>query len=148
VAERLRDEASAPAFEREIEDCRTLIEQFGGTSSSRDTTTTNGHASTLPTLDIRKVDKAAPEGAIALKKKGQDEEEYFVGKKGKKKGSDKKDKTNGGSPAAATQALQLPMATLSALIQLGISVPLSQSDLSKTIEELKQKEVWFKENQV
>jgi hypothetical protein len=153
VTERLREEAAAPAFEREIEDCRTLIDQFSRSSGSRDSApspaATNGHASNLPKLELRKVDNAAPEGAVALKKKGKDEEEYFVGKKGKKRGGDKKDKANGGSPSSASsQALQLPMPTLSALIHLGITVPLAQSDLSKTTEELKQKKAWFEENQV
>jgi hypothetical protein len=149
AAEKIREDASAPAFEREIEDCRTLIEQFSRTTGAQVDTqssaATNGHASNLPKLELRKVDNAAPEGAVALKKKGQDEEEYFVGKKGKKKG-DKK--ANAQPSTSSTHSLQLPMATLSALIQLEVTVPLSQSDLPRTIEELKKKKTWFEENQV
>jgi hypothetical protein len=170
INERLLEEASAPAYEREIEDCKTLIEYFsrgGGKTASTvapPSLALGGAAeSKLPTLELRKIDVGLPEGATALSKKkgGGVEDEWFAGsnskkggKKGNKKGgSGKQQQPQDGeeeapSPTISTQSLQLPLSTLSALLQLEVPAPLSQSDLPATIEALKTKQQWFQENSV
>ncbi|KAJ7904522.1 hypothetical protein B0H14DRAFT_2663240 [Mycena olivaceomarginata] len=89
-AERIREEAEMPAFQAQIEDCQTLIDYFSGKSSGTVTfksasLSTKTEVAGVPKLEIRKVE-AAPEGAVVRKKKGEDEDAYFVGGKGKGKG--------------------------------------------------------------
>ena len=167
VNERLLEEASAPAYEREIEDCRTLIDYFSrGTSSRAPALSTTASAAPagvnkLPALDLRTIESALPEGATALKKKGQEEEMFYGG--GGKKGGKKGAKKGGSTPAtpstptadgattpstASSQSLNLPMSTLAALLAFNIPAPLSQGDVPKTVEALREKQTWFKDNQV
>jgi hypothetical protein len=103
-------------------------------------------------LELRKVESGAPEGAVALKKKGEQEEEVWGGgvKKGKKGKKSVAAPTGDAPPPAPTanQALNLPFGTLSALLALGITSPLTASEVPKTIEALEVKKKYFVENQV
>ena len=71
----------------------------------------------------------------------------------KKKGGASNGKTptpaNGDrAPAQSADAkLNLPYATLSALLQISIPPPSSTSDIPRTIEDLKTKKAWFEANQ-
>jgi hypothetical protein len=143
IADGLREEASMPAFQTQIEDCQTLIDALSGKSSgnvvlSSSSLPTKSDVSGVPQLDIRQVD-AVGEAMVALKKK--DEESYFVGKgkKGKK------------SPKAASPAdssvIHLPYGQLSALLSLSIPPPTGQADVPRVIEDLKTKKAWFEANQ-
>jgi len=167
INERLLEEASAPAYEREIEDTRTLIQYFtkgGGKHGSAVPTPTlasgaasgipEGGLSRLPTLEIRQVENTIPEGAMALKKKGEDDEDIMfggvAGKKGKKgRKTPKTTLENGESPSssATSQSLNLPMPTLAALLHLNVPTPLSQADIPKTVEALEERQKWYKDNQ-
>ncbi|KAM0751038.1 hypothetical protein T439DRAFT_342782 [Meredithblackwellia eburnea MCA 4105] len=151
---RLLEEAQAPAFEREIEDCRTLIDFFqkrigltgSGFSTSGSTLYERQAVAGVPALDIRKVETGPPAGSVALKKKGEAEEEVFFvgkGKKGKKgpKPVKEEEKEN------TNQALNLPFGTLSALLTLGITSPLTTAEVPKTIEALEVKKKYFTDNQ-
>ena len=149
--ERLLEEAQAPAFEREIEDCRTLIEYFQrriGAPVSGATTplalSTNGDSLGLPKLEARVVE-ALPAGATVLKKKGEDEE-FFMGGGGKKgkKGPRKVDDAT----TKKDESLNLPFGTLSALLSMGIESPILVSQIQKTIEALESKRKYFVDNQV
>ena len=78
IADRLREEAEVPAFQAQIEDCQTLIDQFSGKSSTATLSNQKPLAEKsdvagVPKLEIRKVE-AAPEGLVARKKKGEEEE--------------------------------------------------------------------------
>jgi len=146
----LREEASQPAFQLQIEDCQTLIDFFSGKSTTAIVSSEKaGYAE--PAREIRQV-AAAPDNLVARKKKGEDEEAYFVGGKGKSKGK-KGPKANGTAAAAAeapssSSNVNLPFATLSALLSMSIPPPSSQADVPRVVEDLKTKKAWFEANQV
>jgi hypothetical protein len=145
----LREEASQPAFQLQIEDCQTLIDFFSGKSTT--VTVSSAKAGcTEPTLEIRQVE-AVPDNFVPRKKKGEEEEAYFVGGKGKGKGK-KGSKTNGAAAAApeassSSSNVNVPFATLSALFSLSIPPPSSQADVPRVVEDLKTKKAWFEANQ-
>ncbi|KAJ3835573.1 hypothetical protein EV361DRAFT_845470 [Lentinula raphanica] len=147
TAQRLREEAEAPAYQAQIEDCQTLIESFSGKSSETGTLKSvplvgKQELAGVSKLELRKVEDV-PEGAVVRKKKGEDEESYFVGGKGKSKG--KKGKAN--APAETSSPLNLPFSTLTALSNFSIPPPTSNADIPRVIENLKTKKAWFEANQ-
>lgn len=155
IAERLREEAEAPAFQAQIEDCQTLIDYFSGKNSGNVTyksapLSARPDVAGVPKLEIRKVE-AAPEGSVVQKKKGEEENAYYIGVKGKGKGKRGAPKTsNSGetSPASPTNAqLNVPLPTLSALLSLSIPPPASTNDVPRVVEDLKTKKTWFEANQ-
>jgi len=151
AAERLREEAAVPAFQAQIEDCQTLIDVLSGKSSNTIALSTNSllaksDVAGVPKLELRKVD-AADEGLVARKKKGEDEESYFVGKGKAKKGKKGNTKTSA-EPDATSSQLNLPLATLSALLSLSIPPPSSSADIPRVVEDLETKKAWFEANQV
>lgn len=154
IAERLLEEASAPAFQTNIEDCQTLIEYFQGKSGVSSTPSTNGSLFARAEIEgvskpeARKVE-AMPEGAVVRKKKGEDEDAYFMGGKGKKGGKKGNAKAADAPSDAASGNTQLniPLATLSALLSLSIPPPNNSSDVPRVVEDLKTKKAWYEANQ-
>ncbi|KAF5389104.1 hypothetical protein D9757_004907 [Collybiopsis confluens] len=147
IAERMREDAETPAFQAQIEDCQTLIDALSGKTSGNITLKSGPlverqELDGVAKLDIRKVEEV-PEGAIVRKKKGDDDDAYFVGGKGKK-GKKSQGKTNG---APEGSQLNLPFATLSALLNFSIPPPISSADLPRVMENLKTKKEWFEANQ-
>jgi len=129
----------------EIEDCGTLIDYFSPGSQSPEASTTPSDKAAVagvPELDIRKIETSSTDGLVVRPKKGREEETYFVGAKGKK-GKKGSSKTNG-SPDSQ---LNIPLATLSALLSLSIPPPLSAADVPRVVEDLKTKKTWFEANQ-
>ncbi|KAK4051006.1 multicopy suppressor of BFA (Brefeldin A) [Microbotryomycetes sp. JL201] len=164
VNQRLLEEARAPAFEREIEDCRTLITALQKRVGIAPTHEMNGSGSSslldrksiagVPELEVRKVDTEAPKGAVALKKKGEQEEEswggFGGGSKKSKKGGNKKQTLTAAVEDADTkkdESLNLPFTTLSALLTLGIAAPLTVNEIPRAIEQLELKLKYFRDNQ-
>lgn len=148
VVERIRDEADQPAFQLQIEDCQTLIDFFSGkvsapALSSRSTSEKANEVAGVPKLELRKVE--AVEGMVARKKKGEDEEQYFVGNKGKKGKKNTKPITPAEEPSSGT--LNIPLGTLTALLSLSIPPPTSAADVPRLIEDLSTKKAWFEANQ-
>ena len=147
---KLREEASQPAFQVQIEDCQTLIDYFSGKSSTAVVSTAKvGFME--PTQEIRQVE-AAPDSFVPRKKKGEEEEDYFVGGKGKGKGKKghKTDANINAPPVEATPSssnVNVPFGTLSALLSLSIPPPSSQADVPRVVEDLKTKKAWFEANQ-
>jgi hypothetical protein len=158
IAERLREEASIPAFQAQIEDCQTLIDYFLGKTTSNITFASTS-ASLVPKkdvagvakLELRKVEAEPQQGLVPRKKKGEDEESYFVGGKGKKgkKGVIKANGPPETAPASTTSSTQLnvPLATLSALLSLSIPPPTATVDVPRVVEDLRTKKAWFEANQ-
>ena len=150
---RLREEASQPAFQVEIEDCQTLIDYFSGKTTTAVVSTAKLAEYTEPKQDIRQVEAAAPDNFVPRKKKGEDEEAYFVGGGKGNKGKGKKGaKVNGAANAEATPPssssnVNFPFATLSALLSLSIPPPSSQADVPRVVEDLKTKKAWYEANQ-
>lgn len=153
INERLLEEAQAPAFEREIEDCRTLIDFFqrrlGGSGTVTPSERLGGPSivAGVAKLEIRQIDNSGPPaGTVALKKKYDQEDEYFTGGKKGKKGPRKV--VEGEVTPAKNESLNLPFGTLSALLTLGIESPIVLSEVAKTIESLEVKKNYFSDNQV
>jgi hypothetical protein len=154
LAERLREEASAPAFQSQIEDCQTLIDAFGGktsVSSAAAALAPRAEVAGVPKLEPRQVESLG-EGMVVRKKKGEDEQSYFTGKpkknaKGGKKATEKPAVDGEPAAPAASQALNLPFSTLSALLSMSIPPPASSADVPRVIEDLKTKKAWFEANQ-
>lgn len=150
--ERLLEEAQAPAFEREIEDCATLIDFFqrriGIASTAVPTAARLGGPAPvgLPKLGEARVIDATAGGGTALVRKGEQVEEFFMGGGGKKGKKGKKPVVEGEAPA--TQVLNLPFGTLSALLTLGITSPITTGEVPATIEALEIKKKYFVDNQV
>ncbi|GAA6062547.1 hypothetical protein JCM10212_004108 [Sporobolomyces blumeae] len=165
INQRLLEEAQAPAFEREIEDCRNLILFFQQRIGLAPTSSSSTASSSLfsrpgvagvPKLEIRKVEADLPQGAVALKKKGDDEiESSWGGMGGKKKKGGKNAKAAGdgaedghaAAAAAGDETLNLPFGTLSALMGLGITAPLTTKEVPQTIENLERKKKYLVDNQ-
>ncbi|KAJ2931590.1 hypothetical protein H1R20_g5381, partial [Candolleomyces eurysporus] len=153
VADRLLEEAQIPAFQAQVEDCQTLIDHLSGKSSGSVTlktaAATEGKAAVagVPKLELRKVEaESIPEGSIVRKKKGDDEENYFVGKS-KSKGKKTPKAESPATPSTPSANLQLPLPTLSALLALSIPPPASPADVPRVIEDLQTKKAWFEANQ-
>ncbi|WWC65683.1 uncharacterized protein I303_108304 [Kwoniella dejecticola CBS 10117] len=159
---RLREEAKAPAFTSEIDDCGVLIGWFKGKYGSGEVPSTHAGSNTssekvlegVKQLEIRKVDSEDAFKGMTLKKKDDDEElgGFFGGGKGKKnkKGGNKKSGTatpaSEGTSTPSSGAVNLPMSLLSALLSLGIPPPSGQNDVARTVEDLETKKAWFEAN--
>lgn len=163
INEKQLEEARAPAFDREIEDCGNLISYFSRFASGdksvpepKLSTTSKATSSVggVPALELRKADAGIPEGAVIMKKGGADEDSFFAGtggKKGKKgaKRAPAAAAANGEEKAKeASQALNVPFQTVAALLQFNISAPLSRDDVPKTIDALQEKKSWYEANNV
>lgn len=147
TAERIREEAETPAFQADVEDCQTLIDFFSGKTTEPPTFERLAPKEALagvPKLEVRQVE-SAPEGLVARKKKGEDEESYFVGGKGKGKGNKKGPKSP--NPETSSAQVNIPFSTLSALLSLAIPPPASPADFSRVVDDLKTKKSWYEANQ-
>ncbi|GAA5977283.1 hypothetical protein JCM10908_004923 [Rhodotorula pacifica] len=163
INERLLEEAQAPAFEREIEDCQTLIRFFqqriglasNGSSSAGGLGFNRPKVAIVPELELRKVEQGDfPKGAVPLKKKSEQEEESWGGLASKSKKGRKQAGGKAGSSGAADadannddEKLNLPFGTLSGLMALGIPAPLTTGEVQKTIDSLLLKKKYFTDNQ-
>ncbi|KAF8913906.1 hypothetical protein CPB84DRAFT_1699240 [Gymnopilus junonius] len=155
-AERLLDEAQIPAFQAQIEDCQTLTDYLSGKSTGNAAykstpAAEKAEVAGVPKLELRKVEEA-PEGLVVRKKKGEEEEAYFVASKGKGKNKKTVAKANGASSGETKDAvhkdlLNVPLPTLSALLSLSIPPPASSADVPRVIEDLNTKKAWFEANQ-
>lgn len=106
----------------------------------------------MPELEIRKVDAGdLPKGTV-LKKKGEQEEESWGGlakSKGKKgRNAAPAAKNESATAPASDDKLNLPFGTLTALMTLGITAPLTTGEVQKTIDSLQLKMKYFTDNQV
>ncbi|GAA5879180.1 hypothetical protein JCM16303_001329 [Sporobolomyces ruberrimus] len=163
INQQLLEEAQAPAFEREIEDCRNLILFFqqrigqnpqATSSSSSSSLFERPEVSGVPKLEVRKVEQELPKGTVVRKKGDQAQEEEGLGGwggvKNKKKGGNNNRKAAGGDASAAPandQLLNLPFGTLAALMGLGITAPLTTKEVPQTIDNLELKKKYFVDNQ-
>lgn len=154
IAEELLEEARHPAYAADIQDCQTLIDYFSVKTGSSEATTSSGYVrpavAGAPALEIRQVDTDL-KGMVARKKKGEDEENYFVAKKTVKPVTAKKTAPTPppqtkAAPSAASTQLQIPFGTLSGLLALSIPPPVSTEDIPRVIEDLKTKKAWFQAN--
>ncbi|KAH7105707.1 hypothetical protein BKA62DRAFT_754805 [Auriculariales sp. MPI-PUGE-AT-0066] len=156
IIEEIREEARAPAYQSQVEDCQTLIDffgklQFGGAVAAQAVAEVTQlfarpEVSGVPKLELRQVE--ADETLVARKKKGDDEEAYFVGGKGKaKKGAKQPQQQQQPKESEKNGQLNIPLGTLTALLSLSIPPPASHSEIERAIEDLKTKKAWYQANQ-
>lgn len=161
----LREEASQPAYAKDIEDCDVLVRYFSGKSGSADHESAPSTAEDdakknlegVKPLELRKIaNDDAFAGATIAKKKGADDDEdgYFVGG-GVKKGKGKNKNRSRGTPLSLADdgasaegtgkeaPLNVPLPTLSALLSLNIPPPTNVSDVARVVENLKRKRAFF-----
>ena len=142
-AQWLREKASLPAYQADIEECQTLVDALSGKSSDpvvlSSSLPVRGEVVGVPKLEIRQVE-AATDGLVAHKK--GEEVTYFVGK-GKRGKKDKIPKI-----AQETDPLKfLPFGTTTALSKLAIPLPTAAGEIPRVIEDLKTKKAWYEANQ-
>jgi len=147
TAERLREEAAYPAYQRDIEECQLLVEHFsqmqkGGIVEVQIAAPSQPKLTSVPSLELRQVDSTPDAGMTALKKKGEDESSYFIGGKGKKKGP----RTPAAQPTSSSAPLKLPFHIVEALMKMSIPTP-SPDEIPRVLEDIKTKKSWFQANQ-
>ncbi|EWC46043.1 hypothetical protein DRE_04617 [Drechslerella stenobrocha 248] len=138
MAKELLEEASFKAFTGEIHTCENLIRYFDPSSTFKKT---DEQASQFKASVGRTVSDE-PKGMKVLKK---DEEDYFIGGSGKKKGG-KKGKPAGGE-AAAPSKFSLSIGILEELAKVDVPAPTGPEDFPALIEKLKAKLQGYQENQ-
>jgi hypothetical protein len=121
-----------------------FLQQYtpGGKPASSSSSTLSATPSAFAATNIRKVDNALPEGAVALKKK-DDDENFMVLGKGSKKG-----KKAASTPAPPTiKSLKIDLATMALFDKLSISIPVNVSDVEECIKSIESKKAEFQSNQ-
>ncbi|EJD53784.1 hypothetical protein AURDEDRAFT_96166 [Auricularia subglabra TFB-10046 SS5] len=154
IIEQIREEARIPAYESQIEDCQTLIDFFGkllhggaaaAAAIAEASQLTKADVAGVPKLEIRKVE--VDTNLVARKKKGEDEDNYFVGGKTKAKKGAKATTPQPPKETDKNAQLNIPLPTLTALLSLSIPPPASHGEIERTVDDLKTKKTWFEANQ-
>lgn len=123
--------ASIPAFEHEITLCDNLA-NFLHSFLGGNTPAQSANANDEKAAGGRAPDASnAPEG-VALLKKSEREEDYFVGSNKKKGGK-------GANKEKKTDTLKLPLATMEGFFEVKVTVPTKISDIPSTLEKLKER---------
>ncbi len=155
----MREDAKAPAYAAEIEDCTILIKYFAGNYGVGEVPATSTEKKDkepaiagVKAVEVRQV--TADFAGMQLKKKDDELDGWFAGSgKGKKKG--RKGASAAGSNAASgaatptashTDSVNLPMGLLSALLAFGIPPPAGKDDIARTVSDLETKKAWFEAN--
>lgn len=130
IAEARLEEASEPAFTEEIRTAENIIRHFDPSYGAPKGDKGPGE---LAASAQRQVDDSKFKGMTVVKK---DEEDFFVGSGGKKKGK-------GGKKAATDNKFNLSIDIIEGLGRIGIDPPTSQGEVPGTVEKLKEKvEKW------
>ncbi|KAF2772668.1 hypothetical protein EJ03DRAFT_387690 [Teratosphaeria nubilosa] len=137
------EDASAPAFEVELRVARSLLAHFDPSSVAKQEASGPGkYAATAS----RTIDASGIKGT-ALKKKGDEEENYFVGAGGKKKNQRNRGQASGTSSPAPESKFNLDIGTIDSFGRLGIDPPMSQAGVPTVVEKLKEKIDFWKSDQ-
>lgn len=134
VAEARLEEASSLAFSDEILTAEGIIRHF---DPSYGTDKTEKGPGQFAASNQRPVDESGFKGMTVMKK---EEEDFFTGSGGKKKGKK-------GGAKAADNKFNLSIDIIQGLSKLGVEQPSNQSEVPATVEELKKKVAYWKENQ-
>ncbi|KAJ3066755.1 hypothetical protein HDU98_009982 [Podochytrium sp. JEL0797] len=127
AAELALENAEIPAFLEEIQTCETLISFLAPYSTSGKVVANAAEATTsaFAATNLRTVDSALPQGAVALKKKDDREEDMFMG--GGKKGKGKKNHSAATPVAKSTKTLKIDLVTLDLFAKLKLEIPVAGS---------------------
>ncbi|KAI9339667.1 hypothetical protein BDR26DRAFT_862097 [Obelidium mucronatum] len=140
AAEVALEDAEIPAFTEEINICNSLISFLSQYSTGGKVVANAAEATTSAfAKEARKVDSALPDGAVALKKKDEREEDFFMG--GGKKGKGKKTAAPA-TPAAKT--LKIDLVTLELFAKLKLEIPVSAgASVDASIAAIEEKKASF-----
>lgn len=138
IAEQKLEEASEPAFLEEIRLAEGLIRHFDPSYGSGDKEEGPSH---FAATAQRKVDESGFKGMKVVKK---EDEDFFVGSGGKKKGKGKK----GPASTAESGKLNMNIGIIDQLAKVGVDPPSTQADVPGVVEKLKAKvEAWKKDQE-
>jgi len=142
-AEKELEEAEIPAFSEEIIACDNLLSYFAnhhpdsvkGVLYEKTAQKANGSFSSI--IEVRQPDSSNVPNGVALTKKADREEDYFVGGKYAKKGS----KSSKKSKDSAAASLRLPLVAIKLFRDLELEVPTNAQEITKAVAEIKVKKV-------
>lgn len=143
VAREKLEDASAPAYQDEIRTATNLLAHFDPSSVAKQEASGPGKFAATAS---RTVDTSGLKGT-RLPKKGEDEENYFIGSGGKKNKRNRGQASGAASPAPEGGKFNLDIGTIDSLGKLGVDPPMSQSDVPTVTEKLKEKLKFWKEDQ-
>lgn len=142
VAKSKLEDASAPAYQDEIRTAQNLIVYFDPSSAQKQDAATQGKFAATAN---RTVDDSGMKGT-RLAKKGDEEENYFIGSGSKKGKKGRKQQGSTASPAPEGK-FNLDIGTIDSLGRLDVNPPMSQSDIPNVVEKLKEKLDFWKGDQ-
>ena len=130
-----------PAYQDEIRTTQSLLAHFDPSFSQKQEVSGPGKFAATAS---RTVDSSGMKGT-ALRKKGEEEEVYFMGGAGKK---NKKNRNQQNQTAPASEGkFNLDLGTIDSLAKIGIDPPMSQADVPSVVEKLKEKLDFWKGDQ-
>ena len=141
IADETLQRASDRAYMDEIRITESLLAFFDPSSRTSDS---SKEPSKFAAEAQRTVDESGLKGMKVMKK---EEEDFFVGSGGKKKGKGKKTTGDGASTTAKSGKFNLDPGTIEGLSGLGIDPPTSQGEVPAVIEKLREKLDFFKKDQ-
>ena len=137
IAEQKLEDASEPAFLDQIRTAEGLIRHFDPTYSTEEDDKGPGE---FAASAQRTVDESGFKGMKIVKK---EDEDFFVGSGGKKKGKGKK----GTAAPAESGKLNMNIGIIEGLAKVGIDPPSTQADVPGVVEKLKEKLAGWKKDQ-
>ncbi|KAK5464584.1 multicopy suppressor of BFA (Brefeldin A) [Exophiala xenobiotica] len=138
IAEQKLEEASEPAFMDEIRTAEALIRHFDPSYSNEGgEKESNQYAATAQ----RTVDESGFKGMKVMKK---EDEDFFVGSGGKKKGKSGK---KGAAATAESGKLNMNIGIIEQLGKVGVDPPSTQAEVPGVVEKLKAKAEGWKKDQ-
>lgn len=144
VANEKLEEASAPAYQEQIRTTQALLAHFDPSSAQKHEVLSPGKFAASAS---RTVDDAGIKGT-RLQRKGEEEENYFMGTGGKKGKKGRKPAAEGtASPAPTEGRFNLDYGTISKMGEIGIDPPMNQSDVPAVVQKLKEKLDFWKGDQ-
>jgi chromosome segregation ATPase len=141
IAEETLQKASDRAYMDEIRSAESLLAFFDPSARTSDSTR---EPRKFAAEAQRTVDESGLKGMKVMKK---EEEDFFVGSGGKKKGKGKKTAGDGTSSTTKSGKFNLDPGTIEGLSGLGIDPPASQGEVPAVIEKLREKVDFFKKDQ-
>lgn len=141
IAKQKLEEASAPAYGDQIFRAQNLLAHFDPSSAPKQAAS---QPSKFAATAIRKIEDGAIKGTKLVSKKDE-EDNYFIGSGGKKKG--RRGQASGTSTPVAESKYNLDVGTIEGLGAIGIDPPLSQADVPVVVEKLKEKIAFWKNDQ-
>ena len=141
IAEETLQKASDRAYMDEIRSTESLLAFFDPSSRTSDS---SKEPSKFAAEAQRTVDESGLKGMKVHKK---EEEDFFIGSGGKKKGRGKKTTGDGAGTSAKVGKFNLDPGTIEGLSGLGIDPPTSQGEVPAIVEKLREKLEFFKNDQ-